>query len=33
MQKHLMAEGEITSEDIDDDDFDYEYVVEEEVHY
>lgn len=31
MKKDLLKKGEITSDDVDDNEFDYEYVIEEEV--
>lgn len=31
MKKDLLKKGEITSDDVDDNEFDYEYLIEEEV--
>ena len=33
LKKELQAKGELSSEDIEDDDYDYEYVIEEDVEY
>jgi len=33
LKKQLLAQGEITEDDVDEEDYDYEYLIEEETEY